>query len=130
MLTYLTECGIIYHIKEDMNMFEVMKSFILFGVIENFIVFMFLAKVCKVKIRYIESFYLIPIFLIVGCLNIPFCKQIFGILIISIYLYKKCKIDMIKAIGYTLLSFLYLLCVEMMICAPLDLLNIIDLTKL
>lgn len=110
-------------------MLEVIKNYLLFGVVENIIIFMFLRHIYKLNVRYLEVFYLSPLFIFASIFNIPFGRQLFGVFIIILYIVIKNKTKIINSIKYTIVSFMYLLCVEMLICAPMDMILSIDLTK-
>ena len=109
---------------------EILKSFILFGIVEVFIVLYFMKAVGKVdKIRYWHMLILCPLYLFCGYLNIPFSKQMGMLVITSVYFYIIAK-DIKKGIVYSLIAMLYMLCIEMMVCSLLDVLRIVDLTKI
>lgn len=110
---------------------EVLKSFILFGIIENFILLMFYKYVGRIdKVRYWHLIIICPIVIFLSLLQIPFMKQLSSIIVIVAYLSilnKKISKDIFKIV---ILSFIYLLLIEMVFCATLDFLKVIDLTKI
>ena len=108
---------------------EVFKEFLLFGVVEVFIFVLFAKKVLMFDNAKYRHVIIIGFFLMLcGLLNIPFFKQISGIVILTIYYaYLKKKMDF-KCFLYGLESMLYILIVEATIYFLLDSTNIIDVT--
>jgi hypothetical protein len=99
-------------------MIEVLKEFLLFGVVEVFILLMFYKYVGKIdKVKYWHGLILCPLFFIVGLIQFPYAKQIGMIVIMIAYLYLISKKLNIKVV---VLSSLYLLVVEMIFCILLD----------
>ncbi len=99
-------------------MIEVLKEFLLFGVIEVFILLMFYKYVGKIdKVKYWHGLVLCPLFFVVGLIQFPYTKQLGMIIIMVVYLYV-----IIKKLNFRIVMFssLYLLVIEMIFCVLLD----------
>ena len=91
-------------------MIEVLKEFLLFGVVEVFILLMFYKYVGKIdKVKYWHGLILCPLFFIIGLIQFPYAKQIGMIVIMIAYLYVISKKLNVKVV---VLSSLYLLIFE------------------
>ena len=108
-------------------MIELLKEFLLFGYIEIIILLMFYRIVGNIReVKYWHSLIISPLYFICGLITIPFMKQILMIVLMFVYLYILTKKLKFKIIIY---SSLFLLCIEMIICSILDVLNLVDLTS-
>ena len=106
-------------------MIEILKEFLLFGVIEIFILLMFYKYVGKIeKVKYWHGLVLCPMFFVVGLIQFPYAKQIGMMIIMIAYLSAISKKANIKIV---LFGALYLLVIEMIFCMLYDLSNIVDL---
>jgi len=109
-------------------MIEVLKEFLLFGVIEIFILLMFYKYVGEInKVKYWHGLVLSPILLLLGFMDIPFMNQISSILVMTIYLMAVDKKEFLKIIRTVFIGFLYLLCIETIICVFYDFVLMVDL---
>lgn len=98
-------------------MVELFKEFLLFGVVEVFIVLMFYKKIGKVvKVRYWHILLLSPIIIFLNILQIPYTKQLSSMIVFVVYLYLINKQSIKNIFKLVILSFLYLLCVEAVLC--------------
>lgn len=89
---------------------EVLKEFLLFGVVEIFILFMFYRNIAKfIKVKYWHMVILCPMLIIIGLCNIPYSKQFYSIVVITIYLIIVLKNHFVKILKYVTMSFLFLL---------------------
>ena len=113
-------------------MIEVMKEFLLFGVVEVFIVLLFLKKVgCFDKIKYWHMVLLCPMWFACGFVTIPFGKQI--LTIITLFLYLSVINKKIKNCGYfkfITFSVLYILCFEVLFNCVIVFLFDIDMSEI
>lgn len=101
-------------------MLEVLKEFLLFGVVENFIILMWFYFMMEIK--QVKMWHIVPIstLCIISCFIVfPFGKQIFGIIIFLLYLFIICK-NIKRSIISTISGFLFLLCSEAIICVVLE----------
>jgi hypothetical protein len=109
-------------------MIEVLKEFLLFGVIEIFILLSFYKYVGKLdKVKYWHELILSQLFFIMGLIQFPFAKQIGMIVVMIAYLYVISEKVNIKIVAF---SFIYLLAIEMIICMLLDITIGFDFTIL
>jgi len=91
-------------------MIELLKEFLLFGVIEIFILMMFCKYIGNISsIKWRHGIFICILGFIFGITNIPFVKEIGLILIVIIYLYLLTKNIYLKISIY---SFLYMLITE------------------
>jgi hypothetical protein len=117
-------------------MIEVLKEFLLFGVIEVFILLMFYKYGGKIdKVKYWHGLILCVFYFAVGLIQMPFVKQIsmiFGMFVYICILQKEIKLKYLKI---TFLSLIYLLCVEILysiVCQIIfseDLFNVVGFYK-
>lgn len=103
-------------------MLEVVKNYLLFGVVENIVIFMFLRNVCKVnQVKYRDLIPLSLLFVLFGSITIPFVKQTLGLITLFAYLKIVSKESFIGCLKKSTMSFMYLLCIEMIFSITLEL---------
>lgn len=102
-------------------------EFLLFGVIEVFILLMFYKYVGDINnVKMWHGIILCILFYAVGLINFPFVKQIGMIVVMIIYLFVLNNKINVKIV---LMSSLYLLCIEILFSIFYELLLIIDLSN-
>jgi len=110
-------------------MLEVVKNYLLFGVVENLVIFMFLRNVCKVsQVKYRDLIPLSLLFVLFGSITIPFVKQILGLITLLAYLKIVSKESFISCLKKSTMSFMYLLIIEVISNIILEVLLKIDLS--
>ena len=109
---------------------DVLLNFILFGIIEIFIILYFIKNVNMLeKVKYWHMLILCPLYCLCGYLDIPYVKQISVFIIFIIYVFILRK-NIIKSTKYSTISILYLLIVETICLIPLDLFGIFDISTI
>ena len=109
---------------------EMIRNVLLFGLIENFILLLFFKVMMDNRnVKLWQVLLSVPICMISFYIPFPFAKQLLGILFFVAYLII-IKTDIKKAIISVIYGFLYLLCVEMIVCFILEILKIVDLTNI
>ena len=110
-------------------MLELIKEFLLFGIVEDLVLVCWFKWICKVKnVKYWHALLFIIPSILVGFLNIPYTKQLFACLFLVVYLIFINKGFNKFYIKYVLSAMIYLLISESIICIPLDIFKIVDLS--
>ena len=94
-------------------MIEVLKEFLLFGVVENFIIFLFVKSLTKreeIKYKHLFVIYLFSNIFVI--LNFPYVKQIFATIMFATYFKIVLKEKYITCLKLSAYGILYLLVIE------------------
>lgn len=112
-------------------MLEVIQNYLLFGVVENLVIFMFLRNVCRVsQVKYRDLIPLSLLFVLFGSITIPFVKQILGLITLFAYLKIVSKESFVSCLKKSTMSFMYLLTIETLCCVLVSCLFSVDITTL
>ena len=112
-------------------MIEVLKEFLLFGVVELFIILCFYKNIWGIKtIKYKHGFILVFGYFLFGVLSFPFIKQMGMILMFFVYLSvinkRICKLYFVCSV----FALFYLLCIEAVVCLIYDLILKVEVSSL